>query len=116
MSDGLIHFRAPSGLVIGMSLPVHEAIEHQWRTGELQRVNPDGSRWEGDGELPPEPEDDNLAHEGTIPERPRANAHVDKWRLYAVAIRATTEARAAEMSRDELRDLCTPPEEKPPAV
>ena len=114
----LIHFRTPAGQILGMTLPVHEAIEHQWRTGELQRVQEDGSPWQGAGSLPgdPAPDDDGLAHEGTAPSRPRANAHVSKWQRYAVALRACTEDQAAEMSRDELIKLTTPPEMEPPEV
>src|ERR1700722_18563167 len=44
----MIHLRGPQGMVIDLSLPLHETITEQWRNGELERVTADGSPWEGD--------------------------------------------------------------------
>jgi hypothetical protein len=43
----LIHLKAPSGLVIGMTEPLSAVIARQLADGELSRVNEDGSPWEG---------------------------------------------------------------------
>ena len=45
---GDICLRAASGVVIHHSLPLHPAIDDQWRKGELSRVDDDGMPWEGD--------------------------------------------------------------------
>lgn len=46
--SGRLHLRAPSGLVINYTLPLHETIQGQWRAGELQRVTEDGGPYPGD--------------------------------------------------------------------
>lgn len=38
--------KAPSGHVIGFTLPLHPTIERQWRDGTLQRVHEDGTPYE----------------------------------------------------------------------
>jgi hypothetical protein len=43
-----IRLRAPSGIVIDYTLPLHEAIHNQWRNGEMSRVDDDDMPWEGD--------------------------------------------------------------------
>jgi len=110
-----VHLRAPSGVIIGFTLPLHEAIDGQWRRGELQRVSEDGSPWEGDeydlggtgaGDAPPEP--------GATPARPEENAPKRDWQAYAVAVGAVTDAEAAKLTRAELITRCTPAEMLPP--
>lgn len=107
MAD-LIYLKAHSGVVIGMTLPLHEAIEHQWKTGELERVSEDGSPWQENENLPGEPSGDGE------PARPRESAHKREWQAHAVALGACTEEEAQGMTRAQLIDLTTPPEEKPP--
>jgi len=43
-----IRLRAPSGVHIDYTLPLHEAIHSAWRKGEMQRVDDDGAPWPGD--------------------------------------------------------------------
>lgn len=43
-----LHLRAPSGIIINYTLPLHPSIEGQWRLGELQRVDEDGASYAGD--------------------------------------------------------------------
>jgi len=45
---GDIRLRSAAGTVIDHSLPLHEAIEDQWRKGELSRVDDDDMPWQGD--------------------------------------------------------------------
>lgn len=110
----LIHLKAPNGVVIGFSLPLHESIEHQWRHGELQRVDADGNPWQGDETVPGEPGEDESPDGDAEPVRPRGNAHVSKWAAYAVALGACSEDEAADMTRAQLIELTTPPEDKAP--
>ena len=108
----LLHLRAPSGVVIGFTLPLHEAIDGQWRRGELQRVTADGGPWEGDeydlgtGDAPaPDAQDP-----GAAPVRPDANAPKRDWLAYATGIGAVTADEAAKLTRAELITRATPPE------
>jgi hypothetical protein len=48
------------------------------------------------------------------PPRPRGNASRADWAAYAVELGVASKADAATMIRDELMELCTPPELKPP--
>ncbi|HLK78607.1 MAG TPA: hypothetical protein VKU77_33775 [Streptosporangiaceae bacterium] len=111
---GLLHLRAPSGVVIGFSLPLHEAIDGQWRRGELQRVTGDGSPWEGDeydlGDGPDVPGDPGKP--GTPP-RPDGNAPKRDWQAYAAAVGAVSAEEAGKLTRAELITRCTPPEMSP---
>ena len=121
----LVYLQAPGGAPLGLSLPLHWAIDAQWRRGELSRVHPDGSPWEEYGQDP-----DSLAAvleaesdvpgaagdgdpEGDAVTRPRANAAVKAWREYAVAIGACTADEAEALTRAQLVELVTPPEEQP---
>lgn len=109
--DEWIHFLAPSGAVIGMTLPLHSTIEQQWEHGDLQRVNEDGSPW-AETVDEAEPEDDAAASEA--PARPRPAAKVADWQAYAAAIGACSEDEAAGMTKQQLVELTTPPEMVPP--
>lgn len=106
-----IHFKAPSGHVIAMTLPLHASIEHQWEHGDLQRVNEDGSPWSAPG-APPAPlaEDDDP----DVPVRPRAAANKAEWQDYAAAIGACSADDAAALTKAQLVELTTPPEMLPP--
>lgn len=110
MTD-LIHFKAPSGHVIAMTLPLHSTIEQQWEHGDLQRVNEDGSPW---GE--PGAEVALQAPEGSgveTPTRPKPAAKVADWQEYAVALGAAGPEDAAGMTKAQLVELTTPPEMLP---
>lgn len=114
MAD-LVHLRAPNGHVIGMTLPLHPAIEKQWRQGELTRVQADGGPWDEStddpdalGGVAPGP-----AIEPEGPLRPATGAHKRHWHEYAVAVGACSDEEAGQMTKAALVDLVTPPEEKP---
>lgn len=115
----LIHLQAPSGAVIGFSLPLHEAIEGQWLRGELQRVTADGAPWEGDQyDVAAVPGDAGTragdAADDDAPVRPSGNAPKQSWQAYAAGVGAVTADEAAGMTRAELIAACTPPELLPP--
>jgi hypothetical protein len=123
MVPDLVHLAADGGVAIGFTLPLPEHVEKQWRAGELARVREDGTPWDeaeddpdtlaGDpsGEDSAEPGGD--AAEGA-PARPRDSAHRRHWQAYAVALGACTEEDAAGMTKAQLMELVTPPEEQPP--
>jgi hypothetical protein len=106
------------GHVIGFTLPLHPTVEERWRAGHLQRVRADGSAWEGDPfVLPGEPPaaadaEADVPGDGGVA-RPKGNASRADWAAYAVALGACTEEQAAQLTRDELAALTTPPEDKP---
>ena len=110
-----IHFKAPNGSVIGMTLPLHATIEQQWQRGELLQVNEDGTQWTapdglGDGA-------ESSDGDGPVPEapvRPRDSAHKREWQAHAVALGLCTEEEAGAATRAQLIELTTPPELKPP--
>lgn len=138
----MIHLKGPQGMVIDLSLPLHETITEQWRNGELERVTAGGEPWaDGDpfdlstaDDAPPpesaeiesqepgsEPEAGSDGQEpeqpagGAVaePERPNANAPVQAWRDYAAALSACSADEAAAMTKADLIKLCTPPEADP---
>lgn len=125
MAPDLVHLAADGGAVIGFTLPLAEHVEKQWRAGELVRVHEDGTPWDeawddpdtlaavsdpASGE-PAEPDG-----EPSLPVRPRDSAHRRHWQEYAVALGACTEAEADGMTKAQLVELVTPPEEKPAEV
>lgn len=132
-----IALRAPSGVIIDHTLPLHESIADQWRKGELQRVDGDGNPWSdgdeydlsgayGSREAVPAadeeagfvPRDEGEAGlgEGTgEPVRPDGNAPKRAWQDYAVAVGAVPEDEAPRLSRQQLIDRSTPPELRPEA-
>lgn len=117
MTLSLVHLAAEGGAVIGFTLPLSEHVEKQWRAGELVRVREDGTPWDEawddpdalDGE-PAEPGGDD-----GVPARPRDAAHRRHWQAYAVALGACTEDEADGMTKAQLVELVTPPEETPPS-
>lgn len=102
-----IHFKAPGGHVIAMTLPLHSTIEQQWEHGDLQRVNADGSPW-GDPVA-----EVALSSAVEAPPRPKPTAKVADWQEYAVAIGAASPEAAAGMTKAQLVELTTPPEMRP---
>lgn len=130
-----LHLRAPSGIIINYTLPLHESIATQWRLGELQRVDEDGASYAGDqydvsdvladdegepasADAEGGPGNDPGAGDGTQvpaaePVRPASGAPKQAWQDYAVALGAVGEADAAGMTKDALVKLCTPPEIDP---
>ena len=124
MSPALVHLVADGGTVIGFTLPLPEHVEKQWRAGELRRVHEDGTEWDEAGDDPdtlagmsdpagavPAPGGDDP---GDVPVRPRDSAHRRHWQAYAVEIGAATEDEADGMTKAQLVELVTPPEEQPP--
>jgi hypothetical protein len=134
-----IRLRAPSGVVIDYTLPLHEAIHHQWRNGEMQRVDDDEMPWEGDeydldsaygrrpeGRVPgPDAEDSDgpevtypdgseTGNAGTSqPQRPADDAPKKAWQDFAVAVGAVDASEAPRLTRQQLIDRSTPPELQP---
>jgi len=120
MSDTpqLVYLRG--GHISGHTVPLAPQVMEQWKRGQLQRVNEDGSDWQGDQfALPGEPgsridtSTPGDEDQGDEPTRPRGNASRIEWAGYAVALGACSEEEAEKLTRDELQALCTPPEEKP---
>ncbi len=131
-SGPVIYLR--EGHTVGMMLPLHPDVEARWRAGHLDRVHPDGSPWQdSDGDpfavLSGEPAPaaaSTIDHKPTTiiePSaakpadergRPRGNASRADWAKFAVSLGMASEAEAALMTRDELRELTTPPELRPP--
>lgn len=115
----MVRLRAPSGVVIDHTLPLHETIAHQWRNGELQRVDDGGDLWEGNEyDLSGAYGTDAEVRQGTdgedeVPARPADTAPKKAWQDYAVAVKACTEDEAAGMTRADLIARCTPPELNP---
>jgi hypothetical protein len=128
--DRNLHLKAPNSVVIDFSLPLHESITHQWKTGDLQRVTAEGEPWPGDqydlsdllgteaaeGTQEPEtggdgqePDPDRTAE----PVRPAVSAPKRDWQAYATALGACSADEATGMTRDALVKLCTPSEIDP---
>lgn len=124
MTDGLVHLVADGGAVIGFTLPLSEHVEKQWRAGELVRVREDGTEWDEAQDDPDalaemsDPAGGVSAEPGgdvcTLPARPRDSAHRRHWQAYAVELGACDEEQAAAMTKAQLVELVTPPEERPP--
>jgi len=111
-----------SGHVISFTLPLHETVDQQWRNGELQRVNEDGTPYEGDQydlsgiyDLPPDEAAAPAVASAAGPARPADSAPLKAWQDYAAAVGACTAAEAAGMTRPDLIARCTPPEMRPAA-
>jgi hypothetical protein len=113
------------GHVCGFTLPLPPNVEKRWKAGELVRVNKDGSTYQGahyelpDVPLEPHepPEDDDgpgtpAPAPAPAPQRPKPTASKTAWALYAVLLGACSVDDADAMTRDQLIDLTTPPEEK----
>lgn len=108
-----VHLKAPSGVAIRFSLPLHATIDEQWRKGEMQRVTGDGLAWEGDEyDLDGAGPAAETPAEGG-PSRPADSAAKKAWQDYAVSLGACTEDEAAGMTRADLIGTCTPPELDP---
>lgn len=103
------------GHVCGFTLPLPPNVMERWRAGHLQRVNEDGSTWQGDHFALPGAPTEALAGaaDGEGPVRPKRSASRIAWAAYAVELGACTEEQAEKLSRDDLIELTTPPEEKP---
>jgi hypothetical protein len=117
------------GHVVGMDLPLGEVIESRWRNGDLQRVNEDGSPWSDGDEFAILARDDpagpspaaadpaaTITSDVQAPARPPGNAPRRAWAAYAVALGACTEDVASTLTRAELIDAVTAPEDKPGSV
>lgn len=63
------YFRGQGGIVIDLTLPLAESLQHQVTRGQLVRVNPDGSTWSDQPEV----------------KRPAVNASKNDWVGYAVS-------------------------------
>jgi hypothetical protein len=126
MSPDLVHLAADGGAVIGFTLPLPEHVEKQWTAGELTRVREDGVPWDeaedepdalaatsdpASGGVSAEPGGDDP---GDVPVRPRDSAHRRHWQAYAVELGAATEDEVDSLTKAQLVELVTPPEELPP--
>lgn len=112
----LVYLR--EGHVTGHTVPLHPVVMERWRAGHLQRVNADGSTWEGDpfvlpGEPPAAGAPAAPDGDGGEVARPKGNASRADWAAYAVGLGACTDDEASQLTRDELAALTTPPEDQP---
>ena len=124
MSPDLVHLAADGGVPIGFTLPLGEYVRKQWEAGELVRVNGDGTPWDEAGDDPDtlaaaqqaseEPAEPGGDEPPGVPVRPRDSAHRRHWQAYAVDLGACTKDEADGMTRAQLVELVTPPEELPP--
>lgn len=105
------------GHVCGFTLPLPENVQARWKAGQLMRVNEDGSTYQGPhyvlpGDDPETPAETGGAAAG-IPERPKKSSSRIAWAAYAIALGACSDDDAEKLTRDELVELTTPPEDKP---
>lgn len=103
------------GHVCGFTLPLPENVLERWKLGQLIRVNEDGSTFQGAHFVLPDDqqEAEAPAPAGSAgPERPKKNAGRVQWAVYAVALGACSEDEADKLTREQLIELVTPPEEK----
>ena len=125
MAPPLVHLVAVGGAVIGFTLPLSEHVLKQWEAGELVRVHADGSAWDEAGDDPgvlavpggpagAGPADPGGDDPGDVPARPQDSAHRRHWQAYAVALGACTKDEVDGMTKAQLVELVTPPEELPP--
>lgn len=125
MTPDLVHLVADGGAVIGFTLPLSEHVRKQWEAAELVRVHEDGTEWD---EVEDDPDalaatsdpagGDSAEPDGDeppgVPVRPRDSAHRRHWQAYAVELGAATEDEVDGMTKAQLVELVTPPEEQPP--
>jgi hypothetical protein len=115
MSNGKPVIWLREGHVCGFTLPLPVNVHERWKAGQLTRVNEDGSDFQGAHYVLPgdaEPTSDG-GGEGGGPDRPKKNASRIEWAAYAVALGAATAEDADSLTRDELIELTTAPEDKP---
>jgi len=106
------------GHISGHTVPVNPNVMDRWRAGHLQRVTEDGRTWPGDpwlmpGDEAPAPAADVEGDGASGPERPKKSATKFAWASYAVALGACTEDDVEKLTRDQLIELTTAPEDKP---
>lgn len=87
-----IHVLGEGGAVIAMDLPLHDAIAHRMTTGQLRRVNEDGSPYT-------EPSAPDVPALPT--QAPAANATKSEWVGWAVA-KGADPAEAEAMTKADL--------------
>ena len=90
MSAEHIFVKGGGGLVIKMSLPLHEAIADQLTRGHIRRVNEDGSPYV------------ESAASTESPARPAASAVKAEWVGYAVRVGGMTPDDAEAMTKADL--------------
>lgn len=125
MPSADLYLKAPSGHIIGFTLPLHWTIENQLRDGNLLRVAADGSPYEEEPAAAPEtPESGGSAPAAAgdgpgggscaaAPARPRLNASKAAWARHAAALGLVTAEEADGLPRAALIELTTPPEMQP---
>jgi hypothetical protein len=97
-----IHVRGEGGGVHAMDLPLPEPIQQRLATGQLTRVNPDGSSYTG-------PAQEAVAAPPAT--RPGKAAPKAEWVGWAVAVHGKTSDEAEAMTKQDLVDL----PDQPPA-
>lgn len=90
-----VHLRGQGGLVIGHDLPLPENIADQLTKGYLQRVNPDGSSYEPEPDLPA-----SAAVGVPAATKPAASAPKAEWIGWAVVQGATPDDAEAMTKTD----------------
>lgn len=91
MPEETIHILGEGGTVFELSLPLHESIAERMAAGQIRRVNPDGSPYEGPSEagVPEAPT-----------EAPKASAAKGEWVAWAIACGADPDEAAAATKQD----------------
>ncbi|MEV6450922.1 hypothetical protein AB0M75_06405 [Streptomyces anulatus] len=113
-----IYVRGEGGQVIGMDLPLPEAIADRLATGTLRRVNKDGSPYGGTfpvsydgapytGDV--DPDRGSALTAGRTP-RPSDRAPKAEWVAWAVGAHGYTVEEAEELTKAALQDLPEEPE------
>ncbi|MGW1221458.1 hypothetical protein ACWD6O_13745 [Streptomyces californicus] len=114
-----IYVRGEGGQIIGMDLPLPEAIADRLATGTLRRVNKDGTPYAGalpvayDGAPHPaadaDPGRDSALTAGRTP-RPADRAPKAEWVAWAVGTHSYTVEEAEDLTKAALQDLPEEPE------
>ncbi|MEU1194928.1 hypothetical protein ABZ446_01735 [Streptomyces sp. NPDC005813] len=106
-----IHVRGEGGAIFTMDLPLPEGIAERYESGQLVRVNADGSPYTG-GQAPIQ----GSASTGGDTPRPGATARKAEWVAWAAAVHGMDPADADALTLAELKDLPEQPAEQEPAA
>lgn len=93
-----IWLRGESGALLSFSLPLHPGIRHRLDTGDLVRVNEDGTPWAEPDDEPDEPEDVPPPDAPALPDRKATRA---VWAEFAIS-QGMDREQAASMTRAQL--------------
>lgn len=109
-----IYVRGEGGAVIAMDLPLPEGIAERYERGQLRRVNPDGSPYQGSptplapAAAPATPggtDSEPPAAPAAAGDRPAVNAPKADWIAYVVRAGRLSAEDAANYTKADLIDL-----------